>query len=63
MIFLFIIWETKVCGSRKRNIAIAYFDEFDNVVDDDESKQLLKDGPFGEALKAAQVALYASIFI
>ena len=59
MIFLYIIWETKVCGSRKRNIETAYFDEFDNIVDDDESKQLLKDGPFDKALKSAQVALYA----
>ena len=36
--------------------------EFDNVVGDDKSKQLLKDGPFDKAFKYAQVALYAWLF-
>ncbi|EEF39300.1 sucrose synthase, putative [Ricinus communis] len=38
-------------------------DEFDNVVGDGESRQMLRNGPFGEVLKSAQEAIVLPPFV
>lgn len=37
-------------------------DELDNIIGDDESRQQLSNGPFGEVLKAAQVDFLLYLF-